>query len=141
MSPILPICHAQLISFLLRRQLHEPLDYLTSSSTVIPLLLLLILIIYYLISLTGALREANQDLRTQLQKEREEERKKIFKVPEVKQAEPTATTLTNRWRKVLEASSPVTPTQPPDFDTEEYKNQARKGEKQGERGGGGETLS
>lgn len=103
------------------------MDYLTSSSTVIPLLLLLILIIYYLVSLTGALREANQDLRTQLQKEREEERKKIFKVPEVKQAEPTATTLTNRWRKVLEASSPVTPTQPPDFDTEEYKNQARKG--------------
>ncbi|XP_034110001.2 transmembrane channel-like protein isoform X2 [Drosophila albomicans] len=110
----------------LPKQLHEPLDYLTSSSTVIPLLLLLILIIYYLISLTGALREANQDLRTQLQKEREEERKKIFKVPEVKQAEPTATTLTNRWRKVLEASSPVTPTQPPDFDNEEYKNQARK---------------
>ncbi|EDV96539.1 GH16307 [Drosophila grimshawi] len=110
----------------LPKQLHEPLDYLTSSSTVIPLLLLLILIIYYLISLTGALREANQDLRTQLQKEREEERKKIFKVPEVKQAEPTATTLTNRWRKVLEASSPVTPTQQPDFDTEEYKNQARK---------------
>ncbi|KAH8406779.1 hypothetical protein KR222_002594 [Zaprionus bogoriensis] len=110
----------------LPKQLHEPLDYLTSSSTVIPLLLLLILIIYYLISLTGALREANQDLRTQLQKEREEERKKIFKVPEVKQAEPTASTLTNRWRKVLEASSPVTPTQPPDFDTEEYKNQARK---------------
>ncbi|KAL7732247.1 hypothetical protein ACLKA6_018485 [Drosophila palustris] len=110
----------------LPKQLHQPLDYVTSSSTVIPLLLLLILIIYYLISLTGALREANQDLRTQLQKEREEERKKIFKVPEVKQAEPTATTLTNRWRKVLEASSPVTPTQPPDFDTEEYKNQARK---------------
>ncbi|XP_068149025.1 transmembrane channel-like protein [Drosophila tropicalis] len=110
----------------LPKQLHEPLDYLTSSSTVIPLLVLLILIIYYLVSLTGALREANQDLRTQLQKEREEERKKIFKVPEVKQAEPTATTLTNRWRKVLEASSPVTPTQPPDFDTEEYKNQARK---------------
>ncbi|ALC43659.1 CG3280 [Drosophila busckii] len=110
----------------LPKQLHEPLDYLTSSSTVIPLLLLLILIIYYLISLTGALREANQDLRTQLQKEREEERKKIFKVPEVKQAEPTASTLTNRWRKVLEASSPVTPTQPPDFDTEEYKTQARK---------------
>ncbi|XP_016975783.2 transmembrane channel-like protein 1 [Drosophila rhopaloa] len=110
----------------LPKQLHEPLDYMTSSSTVIPLLLLLILIIYYLVSLTGALREANQDLRTQLQKEREEERKKIFKVPEVKQAEPTATALTNRWRKVLEASSPVTPTQPPDFDTEEYKNQARK---------------
>ncbi|XP_030385868.1 uncharacterized protein LOC115632759 [Scaptodrosophila lebanonensis] len=110
----------------LPKQLHEPLDYLTSSSTVIPLLLLLILIIYYLISLTGALREANQDLRTQLQKEREEERKKIFKVPEVKQAEPTASTLTNRWRKVLEASSPVTPTQQPDFDAEEQKNQARK---------------
>ncbi|XP_065361939.1 transmembrane channel-like protein [Calliphora vicina] len=107
-------------------QLHDPLNYLTSSSTVIPLLLLLILIIYYLVSLTGALREANQDLRTQLQKEREEERKKFFQVPETKPAENTSTTLTNRWRKVLEASSPVTPTQAPDFESEEYKNQARK---------------
>ncbi|KNC27755.1 hypothetical protein FF38_03125 [Lucilia cuprina] len=110
----------------LPQQLHDPLNYLTSSSTVIPLLLLLILIIYYLVSLTGALREANQDLRTQLQKEREEERKKFFKVPETKPAENTSATLTNRWRKVLEASSPVTPTQAPDFESEEYKNQARK---------------
>ncbi|TMW53680.1 hypothetical protein DOY81_001225, partial [Sarcophaga bullata] len=107
------------------KQLHDPLNYLTSSSTVIPLLLLLILIIYYLVSLTGALREANQDLRTQLQKEREEERKKFFKVPEKKPAENNST-LTNRWRKVLDASSPVTPTQAPDFESEEYKNQARK---------------
>lgn len=91
--------------------------------------MLLILIIYYLVSLTGALREANQDLRTQLQKEREEERKKIFKVPETKPAEDSAVSLTNRWRKVLEASSPVTPTQAPDFDSEEYKNQARRGRK------------
>ena len=111
---------------LFHRQLHDPLNYLTSSSTVIPLLLLLILIIYYLVSLTGALREANQDLRTQLQKEREEERKKFFKVPEKKPAENNST-LTNRWRKVLDASSPVTPTQAPDFESEEYKTQARKG--------------
>uniref|UniRef100_A0A1A9WTB9 TMC domain-containing protein n=1 Tax=Glossina brevipalpis TaxID=37001 RepID=A0A1A9WTB9_9MUSC len=110
----------------LPKQLHDPLNYLTSSSTVIPLLLLLILIIYYLVSLTGALREANQDLRTQLQKEREEERKKIFKVTENKPAEQTAINLTNRWRKVLEASSPLTPTQPTDFESEEYKSQARK---------------
>lgn len=109
------------------RQLHRPLNYLTSASTVIPLLLLLILIIYYLVSLTGALREANQDLRTQLQKEREEERKKIFKVPETKPTENSAAALTSRWRKVLEASSPVTPTPPPDFESEEYKNKARKG--------------
>lgn len=93
----------------------------------IPLLLLLILIIYYLVSLTGALREANQDLRTQLQKEREEERKKIFKVPEVKPTENSAAALSSRWRKVLEASSPITPTPPPDFESEEYKNKARKG--------------
>lgn len=111
------------------RQLHDPLNYLTSSSTVIPLLLLLILIIYYLVSLTGALREANQDLRTQLQKEREEERKKIFKVTENKPSEQTTINLTNRWRKVLEASSPLTPTQPIDFESEEYKSQARKGNK------------
>ncbi|XP_036339731.1 uncharacterized protein LOC118749048 [Rhagoletis pomonella] len=110
----------------LPKELHRPLSYLTSASTVIPLLLLLILIIYYLVSLTGALREANQDLRTQLQKEREEERKKIFKVPEMKPTENSAAALTSRWRKVLEASSPVTPTPPPDFESEEYKNQARK---------------
>ncbi|CAD7002953.1 unnamed protein product [Ceratitis capitata] len=110
----------------LPKQLHRPLGYLTSASTVIPLLLLLILIIYYLVSLTGALREANQDLRTQLQKEREEERKKIFKVPETKPVENSAAALTSRWRKVLEASSPVTPTPPPDFESEEYKNKARK---------------
>ncbi|XP_053956242.1 transmembrane channel-like protein [Anastrepha ludens] len=110
----------------LPKELHRPMSYLTSASTVIPLLLLLILIIYYLVSLTGALREANQDLRTQLQKEREEERKKIFKVPETKPSENSAAALSSRWRKVLEASSPITTTPPPDFDSEEYKNQARK---------------
>ncbi|XP_075163206.1 transmembrane channel-like [Haematobia irritans] len=105
---------------------HRPLTYMASASTVIPLLLLLILIIYYLVSLTGALREANQDLKTQLQKEREEERKKFFKVPELKAPENSSTTMSNRWRKVLEASSPVSPTAQPDFESEEYKNQARK---------------
>lgn len=108
------------------RVLRRPLEYMTSSSTVIPLLLLLVLIIYYLVSLTGALREANQDLRTQLQREREEERKKMFKV---NQKTPEPNPLTSRWRKVLEASSPVSPNtpgvQPPEF--EESKAQARKG--------------
>uniref|UniRef100_A0A1I8MDH9 TMC domain-containing protein n=1 Tax=Musca domestica TaxID=7370 RepID=A0A1I8MDH9_MUSDO len=110
----------------LPEDLHKPLRYMASASTVIPLLLLLILIIYYLVSLTGALREANQDLKTQLQKEREEERKKIFQVPEIKPAENSTTTMSNRWRKVLEASSPVSPTTQPDFESEEYKTQARK---------------
>lgn len=109
-----------------RRVLRRPLEYMTSSSTVIPLLLLLVLIIYYLVSLTGALREANQDLRTQLQREREEERKKMFKV---NQKTPEPNPLTSRWRKVLEASSPVSPVTPgiqaPEF--EESKAQARKG--------------
>lgn len=101
---------------------------MTSSSTVIPLLLLLILIIYYLVSLTGALREANQDLRTQLQREREEERKKMFKV---NQKTPEPQGISSRWRKVLEASSPVSPNTPgviqPEF--EDTKAQARKGRK------------
>lgn len=39
------------------------LDYIASPGIVIPLLLLLVLIIYYLVSLTGALREANNDLK------------------------------------------------------------------------------
>lgn len=79
-----------------------------------------------MVSLTGALREANQDLRTQLQKEREEERKKIFKLSEMKPSESNLAT--NRWRKILEASSlPRTTMSSIDYDNEEYKNQARKG--------------
>ncbi|KAJ8941378.1 hypothetical protein NQ318_003631 [Aromia moschata] len=41
----------------------KALDYIASPGIIIPLLVLLILIIYYLISLTGALREANEDLK------------------------------------------------------------------------------
>nr|CAD7440300.1 unnamed protein product [Timema bartmani] len=47
----------------LPKSLHFPLDYIASPSIVIPLLVLLVLIIYYLASLTGALREANNDLK------------------------------------------------------------------------------
>uniref|UniRef100_A0A182FFW8 Uncharacterized protein n=1 Tax=Anopheles albimanus TaxID=7167 RepID=A0A182FFW8_ANOAL len=54
--------------------------YIVSPAAIIPLLVLLILIIYYLISLTGSLREANQDLKLQLRKERTEERRKMFKI-------------------------------------------------------------
>lgn len=73
--------------------------------------MLLILIIYYLVSLTGALREANQDLRVQLRRERTESRKKMLREP--KQDDNgiggTAGNVMDRWRKVLEASSPVSP--------------------------------
>lgn len=43
--------------------MHTVLDVIVSPAIVIPLLLLLVLIIYYLLSLTGALREANNDLK------------------------------------------------------------------------------
>lgn len=39
------------------------LDYIASPGIVIPLIVLMILIIYYMISLTGSLREANNDLK------------------------------------------------------------------------------
>lgn len=39
------------------------LDYIVSPGIVIPLIVLMILIIYYMISLTGSLREANNDLK------------------------------------------------------------------------------
>jgi hypothetical protein len=55
-------------------------DYIASPGIVIPLLVLLILIIYYLLSLTGSLREANNDLKIQLRRERTEERRKMFKL-------------------------------------------------------------
>ena len=47
----------------LPKSFHKVLDYIASPGTVIPLLLLLILVIYYLLSLTSALREANNDLK------------------------------------------------------------------------------
>ncbi|KAJ8978854.1 hypothetical protein NQ317_004465 [Molorchus minor] len=58
----------------------KALDYIASPGIVIPLLVLLTLIIYYLISLTGALREANEDLKIQLHRERTEERRKMFQI-------------------------------------------------------------
>lgn len=86
------------------------MDIIASPSTVIPLLLLLILIIYYLISLTGALREANQDLKNQLRRERQEERRKMLqRVVNAKLDDGGGNNAIDRWRKVLEASSPVTP--------------------------------
>lgn len=74
-----------------------------------------------MVSLTGALREANQDLRTQLQKEREEERRKIFHIKETTAATATTSAVraTNLWRKALEAStSPISIAQPPKIITE-----------------------
>ncbi|XP_043784830.1 transmembrane channel-like protein 3 isoform X2 [Apis laboriosa] len=56
------------------------LDYIASPGIVIPLIVLMILIIYYMISLTGSLREANNDLKIQLRHERTEERRKLFKI-------------------------------------------------------------
>jgi hypothetical protein len=51
---------------LLPRRLHSVLDYITSPGIVIPVLVLLVLIIYYLTSLTGLLRESNNDLKEQV---------------------------------------------------------------------------
>lgn len=90
------------------KQSHQFLDYIVSPAAIIPLLLLLILFIYYLISLTGALRMANQDLKTQLHKERTEERKKMMKLMEDKFMDSHITNkLSNRWKKVLEVSKPT----------------------------------
>ena len=55
------ITHA--IRELVPTKLHLVLEYIASPGIVIPLLVLLVLIIYYLVSLTAALREANNDLK------------------------------------------------------------------------------
>lgn len=101
--------HSDCVPF---REFHFALDRIASSSTVIPMLVLLILIIYYLVSLTSALREANQDLRNQLRRERMEERRKMLKFNEQKQnPQEENAPISLRWRKVLDsASSPLTPT-------------------------------
>lgn len=78
------------------------LDVIASPSTVIPILLLLILIIYYLMSLTGALREANEDLRNQLRRERQEERRKMLqRVVNAKLDDSGGNNAIDRWRKVI----------------------------------------
>ncbi|XP_016911947.2 transmembrane channel-like protein isoform X2 [Apis cerana] len=73
------------------------LDYIVSPGIVIPLIVLMILIIYYMISLTGSLREANNDLKIQLRHERTEERRKLFKI--AKKREEMSDTL--KWKKML----------------------------------------
>ena len=47
----------------LPKSLHRILDYIASPGIVIPLIVLMALIIYYMVSLTGSLREANNDLK------------------------------------------------------------------------------
>ncbi|KFB36673.1 AGAP007628-PA-like protein [Anopheles sinensis] len=84
--------------------------YIVSPAAVIPLLVLLILIIYYLLSLTGSLREANQDLKLQLRKERTEERRKMFKIATSTQQQTPGTDmagingLSSSWHKVLDST-------------------------------------
>ena len=51
---------------ILPEKLHGVMDYVTSPGIVIPVFVLLVLIIYYLISLTGLLRESNEDLKNQV---------------------------------------------------------------------------
>lgn len=80
--------------------------YIVSPAAIIPLLVLLILIIYYLISLTGSLREANQDLKIQLRKERTEERRKMFKMATNQHCQQNEgiNGLSNTWHKVLDST-------------------------------------
>lgn len=80
-------------------------------------------------ALTGALREANDDLRNQLRRERQEERRKMQRVVNAKLSDDNGNNVMDRWRKVLEASSPLTP-MPPGGQTaaeaEEEKMKARR---------------
>ncbi|XP_046604050.1 transmembrane channel-like protein [Neodiprion virginianus] len=80
------------------------LDYIASPGIVIPLIVLMALIIYYMVSLTGSLREANNDLKIQLRQERTEERRKMFQIVEKRQEIQDAPFV--RWKKIL----PVLPT-------------------------------
>ncbi|KAF7410079.1 hypothetical protein HZH68_004460 [Vespula germanica] len=75
------------------------LDYISSASMVIPLIVLMTLIIYYMASLTGSLREANNDLKIQLRQERTEKRRKLFKIAEKRQE--AIDTSFARWKKTV----------------------------------------
>ncbi|KAG5898186.1 hypothetical protein JTB14_013229 [Gonioctena quinquepunctata] len=88
-------------------QLRRVLYYIASPGIVIPLLVLLTLIIYYLISLTNALREANDDLKIQLRRERTEERRKMFQMSDRRrrvgsgESNELSNTPFSKWKKVL----------------------------------------
>nr|CAD7452555.1 unnamed protein product [Timema tahoe] len=94
----------------LPKSLHFPLDYIASPSIVIPLLVLLVLIIYYLASLTGALREANNDLKIQLRRERSEERRRVMQLVGQRRrggsGGDSADTPFSRWRKIIPVLPP-----------------------------------
>ncbi|XP_028033498.1 uncharacterized protein LOC114245508 [Bombyx mandarina] len=84
--------------------LNFALQYIASPAIVIPLLVLLILIIYYLISLTNSLREANNDLKIQLRRERTEERRKMFQLADTRRRAGSSAmdnTPFARWKKAL----------------------------------------
>lgn len=85
---------------ILPKKLHGTLDYITSPGIVIPTFVLLVLIIYYLISLTGLLRESNEDLKNQLHHERTEERRKLVKGGKSSSADSTAN-IHEKWKRVL----------------------------------------
>ncbi|XP_022249260.1 LOW QUALITY PROTEIN: transmembrane channel-like protein 2 [Limulus polyphemus] len=85
------------------------IEYLTSPGLVIPLLLLLVLIIYYLISLTGSLREANNDLKIQLRRERSHEKEASNDANAGKEGGGGDKTLANKWL-ITKNILPVLPT-------------------------------
>ncbi|XP_022253644.1 transmembrane channel-like protein 3 [Limulus polyphemus] len=86
--------------------MNKVIEYITSPGVVIPLLLLLVLIIYYMISLTGSLREANNDLKIQLRRERTEEKKKVYAMADGKGEDKSVGTRWSSAKKIL----PVLPT-------------------------------
>ncbi|XP_051161848.1 transmembrane channel-like protein [Leptopilina boulardi] len=88
----------------LPEKLQKIFDYIVSPGIVIPLIVLMVLIIYYMVSLTGSLREANNDLKIQLRQERTEERRKMFKIAEKRQ-EIQETPFT-RWKNILPSFMP-----------------------------------
>lgn len=96
---VLGPCHALIVLHVIFRQI---LDYISSPAIVIPLLVLLVLVIFYQISLAGSLRESNNDLRTQLRRERTEERRKMFKMADSKTKEPEKPF--DKWSRLLEGT-------------------------------------
>ncbi|XP_049885402.1 transmembrane channel-like protein [Pectinophora gossypiella] len=91
---------------ILPKSLNFALEYIASPAIVIPLLVLLILIIYYLTSLTNSLREANNDLKIQLRRERTEERRKMFQLADTRRRAGSSAldnTPFARWKKALPA--------------------------------------
>ncbi|XP_019618983.1 PREDICTED: transmembrane channel-like protein 3 [Branchiostoma belcheri] len=91
------------------------LSYMSTAGVIIPVIMLLVMAIYYLQSMVHAYKEANNDLRMQLEYERTEGKRKVFEMSagnKNNQDSPAARAVTNSGNPAGKPANPGTPSHP-----------------------------